>query len=57
LLIPFNKNRKKKEMPKSFAGNNSMDIIDDPKKLANGFDECFINVGPNLAKKLKRTQT
>ena len=49
----LNKNRKKKEMPKSFFGNNSMDIIDDPKKIANGFNEYFINVGPNLAKKIK----
>ena len=44
----LNKNRKKKEMPKSFFGNNSMDIIDVPKKIANGFNEYFINVGPNL---------
>jgi hypothetical protein len=49
----LNKNRKKKEMPKSFVGNNSMGIIDDPKKIANGFNEYFINVGPNLAKKIK----
>jgi hypothetical protein len=32
---------------------NSNDTINDPKTIANKFNEYFINIGPNLAKNIK----
>jgi hypothetical protein len=44
---------KKIPLPKMFVERNSSNIIDDPKTIANNFNEYFINVGPNLANKIK----
>ena len=31
---------------------NSSNIIDDPKDIANKFNDYFVNIGPNLAKQI-----
>ena len=41
------------ELPKTFLNTNSNDTINDPKTIANKFNEYFINIGPNLAKNIK----
>ena len=39
-------------LPKEFNGNSPGEIISDPSKIANKFNEYFINIGPGLAKTL-----
>ena len=36
-----------------FVESNSKTIIEDPEETANKFNDYFINIGPNLAKKIK----
>jgi hypothetical protein len=33
---------------------HASNIIDDPKTIADNFNDYFINIGPNLANKIKR---
>ena len=45
----LNKTNKKNKLPKTFIKSDSSNIIEDPVEIANN----FINIGPNLAKKIK----
>ena len=40
-------------LPRTFLNNNNEEISD-PKLTANKFNDFFVNVGPNLAKKFSR---
>ena len=40
-------------LPRTFLNNNN-DEVSDPKLIANEFNDFFVNVGPNLAKKFSR---
>ncbi len=51
----LNKKTKKTNLPKQFADNTSSSTIDDPLKIANKFNDYFVNIGPNLAKKINNT--
>ena len=51
----LNKKTKKTNLPKQFADNTSSSTIDDPIKIANKFNDYFVNIGPNLAKKINNT--
>ena len=46
----INKNRNKPSLPKYFTANNVE--IHDKLEIATGFDNFFVNVGPNLAKNI-----
>jgi hypothetical protein len=48
----MNKHRNNIILPKEFNGDSSDEIIGDPYKIANKFNEYFVNIGPGLAKKL-----
>jgi hypothetical protein len=48
----MNRNKVKKELPEEFVGNNPSELIKDPLNIANKFNEYFVNVGPELAKKI-----
>ncbi len=37
----------------TFIETSSSNIVNDPHKIANNFNDYFINVGPNLANKIK----
>ena len=47
------KKKSSNALPKSFLNDNN-DEVSDPKLIANNFNDFFINVGPNLAKKFKQ---
>ena len=47
------KKKSSNALPKSFLNDNN-DEVSDPKLIANHFNDFFINVGPNLAKKFKQ---
>ena len=49
----LNKPRKNTKLAKTFIDSNSSNIIKDPDEIANKFNNFFINVGPNLAKKIE----
>ena len=49
----LNKPTKNTKLTNTFVKSNTTNIVDDPKEIANKFNEYFINVGPNLAKKIK----
>ena len=48
----IDKNKSRSELPSNFLKEDNM--ISDPLDIANYFNECFVNVGPNLAKKNTR---
>jgi hypothetical protein len=48
----MNKHRNDRILPKEFNGDSSDEIINDPCKIENKFNEYFVNIGPGLAKKL-----
>ena len=50
----LNKSNKNSKVVKSFVGNVSSDIIDDPKDIANRsrFNDYFTSISPNLANKI-----
>ena len=48
----MNKHRNDRILPNEFNGDSSDEIINDPCKIANKFNEYFVNIGPGLAKKL-----
>ena len=48
----MNKHETNRSIPKEFNGNSSEEKISDPHKIANMFNEYFVNVGPNIAKKI-----
>jgi hypothetical protein len=48
----LNKPNKNSKIAKSFVGNNSTDIIDDPIDIANKFNDYFVKIGPNLANQI-----
>ena len=50
LLIPKNNTK----ISKTFISTNSSNILDDPKEIANKFNDYFVNVGPNLANTIKQ---
>ena len=39
---------------KNFIQANSSNNLDDPKEIANKFNEYFVKVGPNLANTIKQ---
>jgi hypothetical protein len=53
----LNRKTKKTTLPEQFIDNMSSSKIDDPKKIANKFNDYFVNIGPNLAKKIRNTNT
>jgi hypothetical protein len=46
----LNKPTKNNKLTKTFVESNS-NIIEDPEEIANKFNDYFINIGHNLAKK------
>ncbi len=50
----LNKPKKNIKISQTFVETCSSNIIDDPLKIANHFNDYFINVGPNLANKIKQ---
>ena len=48
----LNKPSKITKLSKTFIESNSLNLIEDPHKIANKFNDYFINIGPNLAKKI-----
>jgi hypothetical protein len=50
----LNKPKKNTKISQTFLETCSSNIIDDPHKIANHFNNYFINVGPNLANKIKQ---
>ena len=50
----LNKPKKNTKISQSFVETCSSNIIDDPQKIANHFNNYFTNVGPNLANKIKQ---
>ena len=50
----LNKPKKNTKISKTFVENCSSNIIDDHKTIADNFNDYFINIGPNLANKIKR---
>ena len=51
----LNKKLKTKELPKTFL-TNSNETINDPKAIANKFNEYFTNIGPSLAENIRKQQ-
>ena len=49
----LNKPKKNAKLSKTFVENCSSNIIDDPKTIADNLNDYFINIGPNLANKIK----
>ena len=49
----LNKPKKNTKISKTFIQTNSTNVIEDPKEIANKFNDYFVNVGPNLANKIK----
>ena len=50
----LNKPNKNTNISKTFIQTNSTDVLDNPKEIANKFNHYFVNVGPNLASKVKQ---
>ena len=48
----MNKHETNSRIPKEFNGNSSEEKISDPQKIANMFNQYFVNVGPNIGKKI-----
>ena len=46
----INKNKSRSELPSNFLKEDNM--ISDPLEIANYFNGYFVNIGPNLAKKI-----
>ena len=46
----INKNKSRSELPSDFLKEDNM--ISDPLEIANYLNEYFVNIGPNLAKKI-----
>jgi hypothetical protein len=42
-------------LPKEFIENNSPNSITDPIEIANKFNNCFVNLGPKLANKIRNS--
>ena len=53
----LNKKTKKTNLPKQFADNTSSSTIHVPIKIENKFNDYFVNIGPNLAKKINTNIT
>ena len=49
----LNKTKTRSKLPTSFSVNNE-EQVDEPKQIANKFNDYFMNVGPSLAKKFDR---
>ena len=45
----INKKKSRSELPSNFLKEDN--LISDPLEIANYFNEYFVNIGPNLAKK------
>jgi hypothetical protein len=45
--------KKHTKISKTFIENCSSNILDDPKTIADNFNEYFINIGLSLANKIK----
>ena len=53
----LNKNKRNTKISKSFVESSSLNITDDPKRIANHFNDYFINIRPNLANKIKQNDS
>ena len=53
----LNRNKNKERLPDTFQKKNSDVSCSDPVAIANKFNEYFVNVGPNLAKSIKKNDT
>ena len=51
----MNRSRVNKGLPNEFVGSNPSETIKDPHKIANKFNEYFVNIGPELAKTITTT--
>ena len=52
----LNKPKNNTKISQSFVETRSSNIIDDPKRIANNFNDYFINVGLNLANRIKHSE-
>ena len=50
----LNKQKKNKALPNKFVGTNTTDIIDNPSKITNKFNEYLKNIGPQLSKNINK---
>ena len=48
----LNSGRENKTLPNEFIENNTTETIKDPSKIANSFNEYFVNIAPKLAKNI-----
>ena len=48
----LNRGRKNRSLPTEFIENNTTETIKDPSKIANSFNEYFVNIGLKLAKNI-----
>ena len=53
----LHRNKTKTKMPDAFLLKNSNINVTNPVDIANKFNEYFVSVGPQLAKKFLRTAT
>ena len=51
----MNKQEKNRSLPNEFIANDSAERINDPQTIADKFNEYFVNVGPNIAKKIPKS--
>ena len=51
----LNKTKTRSKLPTSFSVNNE-EQVDEPKQIANKFNDYFVNVGPSLAKKFDQDE-
>ena len=48
----LNSGRKNRRLPNEFIEINTTETIKDPSKIANSFNEYFVNIAPKLAKNI-----
>ena len=46
---------KNRSLPNEFIANDSAERTNDPPTIADNFNEYFVNVGPNIAKKIPKS--
>jgi hypothetical protein len=50
----LNRNKTREKLPDNFLQKNSNRNITDPIDIANKFNEYFVKIGPQLAKKITK---
>ena len=51
----MNKQEKNRSLPNEFIANDSAERINDPQTIADKLNEYFVNVGPNIARKIPKS--